>query len=158
MENKLTRRGFLDLATSYGVVGLAAAGLFVCMLSGCVKKDKTTDIPAKALEIKPDRVVVNVKQVSALQKVGGAAKIVHPKLKERIIIVHPSDARYLALSGLCTHRGKPVVYHHQSRELRCVNFGHSRFGLDGALITGPAKQPLKVYRTLYLGGKLEVFL
>lgn len=141
-----------------GVVGLAAAGLCVCVLSGCLKKDKTTIIPAKALVIKPDRVVVDVKRVSVLQKVGGSAKIVHPKLKEQIIIVHPSEARYLALSGLCTHRGKPLMYHHQSLELRCINFGHSRFGMDGALIKGPAKRSLKVYRTLYLGGKLEVFL
>jgi len=143
---------------SLGVVGLAAAGLCVCMLSGCLKKDTTTDIPAKALIIKPDRVVVDVRQVSVLQKVGSAAKFVHPGLKERIIIVHPSDVRYLALSGLCTHRGKALVYHHQSQELRCINFGHSRFGMDGVPISGPAKRPLKVYRTLYLGGKLEVFL
>jgi Rieske Fe-S protein len=158
MDNEISRREFFDRATSLGVVSLMAAGLCICVLSGCLKKDKTTDIPAKAFEIKPDRVVVNVSQVSVLQKVGGSAKIVHPKLSERIIIVHPSDARYLALSGLCTHRGRPVMYHHQSRELRCINFGHSRFGMDGVPKTGPAKRPLKVYRTLYLGGKLEVFL
>jgi Rieske Fe-S protein len=158
MVNEISRRAFLDRTMSLGVVGLAAAGLCVCMLTGCLKKDTTTDIPAKALVIKPDRVVVDVRQVKVLQKVGGSAKIVHPKLKERIIIVHPSDVHYLALSGLCTHRGKPVVYHHQARELRCINFGHSRFGMDGAPIKGPAKRSLKVYRTLYLGGKLEVFL
>ncbi len=158
MDTKISRRGFLEHAMSLGVVGLATAGLCVCMVSGCLKKDKTTEIPAKALVIKPDRVVVDVKQVSVLQKLGGSAKIVHPKLKERIIIVHPSEAQYLALSGLCTHRGKPLAYHHSSKELRCINFGHSRFGMDGIPIKGPAKRPLKVFRTLYLGGILEVFL
>jgi Rieske Fe-S protein len=158
MDNELTRRGFLNRAMTLGVVGITAAGLCVCALTACLKKDKTAVVPAKALEIKPDRVVVNMKHVAALQQVGGSAKLVHPRLKEQIIIVHPSDARYLALSGLCTHRGKPVVFHHDSLELRCINFGHSRFGMDGTPIKGPAKRPLKVYRTLYLGGKLEVFL
>ena len=158
MENKVTRRGFLDRAVSIGVAGLTAAGLCACMLSGCIKKDQTPVIPAKWLEIKKDRVVVSVKGVRALRKVGGAAKIVHPKLKEQIIIVHPSDARFLALSGLCTHRGRAVMYRHSARELQCINYGHSRFGLDGTPLAGPAKRALKVYRTLYLGGKLEVFL
>ena len=158
MDNQVTRRGFLGRTVSLGVVGLTAAGLCVCLLSGCLKKDKTPNISAKWLEIKNDRIVVNVEKVKALKKVGGSAKIAHPKLKERIILIHPSDARYLALEGLCTHRGRPVMYHHASRELRCINYGHSRFQMDGTVIKGPATRALKVYRTLYLGGKLEVFL
>ena len=158
MENEITRRGFLDRAISMSAVGLTAAGLCVCLLSGCLKRDKTAGIPSKWIEIKADRVVVNVAKVKILQKVGGSAKLVHPKLKEPIIVVHPSTVQFLALSGLCTHRGRPVEYHHGANQLRCINFGHSQFGLDGTCIKGPAKRPLKVYRTLYLGGKLEVFL
>ena len=89
------------------------------------------------------------------------ARTLHPRALEiacQLDLATAYDAHYLALAGLCTHRGKPLVYHHASHELRCVNFGHSRFGLDGMPIQGPAKRPLKVYRTLYLGGTLEVFL
>ena len=97
-------------------------------------------------------------KVSKLRRVGGAAKIVHPKLTERIIVVHPTEARYVALSGLCTHRGRPLEYVHAKKQLRCINFGHSRFSLKGEPLGGPASQPLKVFKTLYLAGKLEVFL
>ncbi len=128
------------------------------MASGCLKKDQTPAIPAKWLEIKEDRVVIHVAKVKPLRAVGGAAKFDHPKNRQRIIVVHPSTGSFLALSGLCTHRGRPLEYQQSSRQLRCINFGHSRFGLDGVPIQGPAKQSLTVYRTLYLGGKLEVFI
>ena len=158
MSNRVSRRGFIDRAISLGAVGLTAAGLCVCVASGCLKKDQTPEIPAKWLETKEDRVIIHVQKVKNLRNVGGVAKFDHPKGREKIVVVHPATGRFVALSGLCTHRGRPLEYNHSTRQLRCINYGHSRFGLDGVPLTGPAKRPLKLYRTLYLGGKLEVFL
>lgn len=157
MDKHLSRRGFLDRAVSLGAVGITAAGLCVCMLSGCVSKDRTPSIPAKWLEIKSDRVVIQVENVKALHAVGSAAKFDHPRRKERIIVVRSTAEQFVALSALCTHRGKALEYEAKSQQLRCINFGHSRFGLDGTPLEGPARAALHVYRTLYLAGKLEVF-
>lgn len=158
MANELSRRGFLDTALSVSVIGLTAAGLCLCTLTGCVKKDRTPEIPAKWLQVKKDRVVILVGKVSALRNVGGSAKFTHPKNRTRVIVVHPEPGRYAALSDRCTHRGRPLEYNGKTRRLRCINRGHSEFGLDGAVLKGPAPKPLRVFRTLLLAQTLEVFL
>lgn len=158
MANELSRRGFLDSVLSVSVIGLTAAGLCLCTLTGCVKKDRTPEISAKWLQIKRDRVVVSVSKVSALRNVGGSAKFRHPNKGIRVIIVHPEPERYAALSDRCTHRGKPLEYDHKARRLRCINRGHSEFALNGAVLKGPAPRPLRVFRTLLLAQTLEVFL
>jgi Rieske Fe-S protein len=158
MQNRLTRRGFLDKTVSMGAVGVAAAGLCVCMLSGCIGKDRTPSIPDNCIEVKEDRLVVHLDRVEVLRRVGQAAKLKHPRGKTPIIVVHAAEANFIALSALCTHRSRALEYHPKTRELRCINFGHSRFGLDGIVITGPAKTALRVFRTLLIDGKLEVFV
>lgn len=158
MRHHLTRRGFLDQAMSLGAVGITAAGLCVCVLSGCVGKDRTPSIPANCIEIKEDRLVVHLAKTKILREVGNAAKLHHPRSTEPIMVVHAAQAQYVALSGLCTHRGRALEYDVKSRQLRCINFGHSRFGLDGIVVAGPARSSLQVYRTLFIGGRLEIFV
>lgn len=158
MKNRLTRRRFLDRALSLGAVGITAAGLCVCALSGCVGKDRTPTIPANCIEIKEDRIVVHLSKTNLLKEVGRAAKLSHPKRDKPIIVVHSAAAEYVALSALCTHRGRALEYHPTSKQLRCINFGHSRFGLDGLVLYGPARGSLTVYRTLFIGETLEIFV
>jgi Rieske Fe-S protein len=143
---------------SVGVIGLTAAGLCLCTLTGCVKKDRTPEIPAEWIQVKGDRVIVQLSKVAVLRKIGGSAKFKNPKQDDRVIVVHPGAGRYAALSGLCTHRRRPLEYEHRGRRLRCINRGHSEFGLDGKVLKGPAPRPLRVYKTLLLGQTLEVFL
>jgi len=103
-------------------------------------------------------VVVMVSKVTPLRDVGGSAKFTYPKNGTRVIVVHPEPSRYAALSDRCTHRGRPLEYDHKARRLRCINRGHSEFGLDGTVLKGPAPKPLRVFRTLLLAETLEVFL
>lgn len=158
MRKLFTRRGFLDKTVSAGAVGMTAAGLCVCMLSGCVEKDRTPTIPDNCIEIKGDRIVVHLEKAKLLSGVGAAAKLKHPKSKTPIMVVHTAEANFVALSALCTHRGRALEYHSGTRQLRCINFGHSRFGLDGIVLAGPARASLQVYRTLLIAGRLEIFV
>lgn len=159
MQNRLTRRGFFDTAMSLGAVGISAAGLCVCLLSGCVEKDRTPSLPANCIEIKEGRLVVHLAKAEVLRKVGTAAKLNHPtRSRQPIIVVHARESEYVALSALCTHRGRALEYEPTNRQLRCTNFGHSRFGLDGTVLSGPARASLQVYRTLLIGGRLEIFV
>lgn len=158
MEREITRRGFLERARSFGAVGLTTAGLCVCILAGCAAKDNTPSIPANCVEIKADRVVINLDKARVLGAVGNAAKLDNPRSKERIIVIHAAKGTFVALSALCTHRGRPLQYEAKRQQLRCMNFGHSRFNLEGVPLVGPARVALQAYRTLYLGGMLEVFV
>jgi Rieske Fe-S protein len=157
MSRDINRRSFLERTIALSSISITAAGLCVCALAGCVKKDRTPTIPLKWIEISGSEVRVHVDRVPTLGR-GGAAKIVHTLLPEPIIIIRPAETQFLALSGNCTHRGRPLEYETDAQELRCVNFGHSTFALDGAPKKGPAKRSLKVYKTLYLNGFLEIFL
>jgi Rieske Fe-S protein len=157
MSRNIDRRTFLERTVALGSISITAAGLCVCALAGCVKKDRTPSIPLKWIEISDSELRVNIDRVPSLKR-GGAAKIVHDRLSEPIIIVRPAETRFLALSGNCTHRGRPLEFESEANELRCINFGHSTFALDGSPKKGPAKRALKVYKTLYLNGYLEIFL
>jgi len=152
------RRSFMERSVALGTLSLTAAGLCVCALAGCVKQDRTPVIESRWLEVSASEIRVQVKNVPALQR-PGAAKVVHERLPEPIIVIRASDeARFIACSGNCTHRGRPLEYASAVQELRCINFGHSTFALDGIPKKGPAKRSLRLYKTLYLNGVLEVFL
>lgn len=155
---EFNRRSFLERSIALGSLSLTAAGLCVCALAGCVKQDRTPVIESRWLEVSENEIRVQVGQVSALLR-PGAAKVVHGRLSEPIIIIRASDEpRFIACSGNCTHRGRPLEYASANQELRCINFGHSTFALDGSPKKGPAKRSLRIYKTLYLNGVLEIFL
>jgi nitrite reductase/ring-hydroxylating ferredoxin subunit len=158
MDSRFTRRSFLERSLSVGAIGITAAGICVCALSGCVKPDRTPVISSEWLEIRDSEIVVKVRQVEPLKRIGGSAKIVHSRLSEPIIVLRPTEGQYLAFSDKCTHRGRPLEYVHSVKELRCINFGHSVFNLDGSPVKGPAKRPLRLYKTLLLQDSLEIFI
>jgi Rieske Fe-S protein len=156
MEGPISRRTFFDRACAIGAISLTAAGL--CVLSSCLRKDRTPVVPAEWVVVQEGRVIATVSRVAVLREVGAAAKILHPRLSGPIIVVRPDEKQFLAFSGTCTHRGRPLEYNHALRELRCINHGHSRFALDGAVKQGPARTPVRAYKTLFHDGTLAIFL
>jgi cytochrome b6-f complex iron-sulfur subunit len=124
-----SRRRFLrQAATAVGGLALLPT-LAVAAEQGQVKdKDKEVVVPL------PDS--------SAHKKVGGSVIVETPD--DKIIIAHTGDATYVACSAICTHRGCLVEYQSESQQFFCPCH-QSRFALDGKVLRGPARKPLREY-------------
>jgi nitrite reductase/ring-hydroxylating ferredoxin subunit len=81
---------------------------------------------------------------AALTKVDGSLVVSAPK--DSIIVVRTSDTAAQAMSDVCTHAGCGVRYDHVNRVFSCPCHG-SRYSLTGAVLQGPATQPLVRYQT-----------
>ncbi|MCD6497947.1 MAG: Rieske (2Fe-2S) protein [Deltaproteobacteria bacterium] len=155
-----SRRGFLTQSLTISLIGLtAAAGVCLCGVSGCQhRKANTPVIALEHIHVMRGRLSLDIGKIGPLTKVGGSAKVVLPHMNDQILIARYASDGYAALSNRCTHRGAEVEYVPKDQVLRCVNYGHSVYRLNGSVFRGPAPRPLRVYRTLLFGGNLEVFL
>lgn len=66
-----------------------------------------------------------------------------PQLSEPVLIVRRPDQTYIALQMKCTHMGASLKVEN-NQEIKC-NLHGSRFTLDGQVMRGPAKKPLKTF-------------
>lgn len=78
----------------------------------------------------------------ALANVGGA--VVVASSAGNLIVVRSSMTEVAALSARCTHQGTTVAYTPTTMKLDCPSHG-AQFSLTGAVLMGPAMQPLKTY-------------
>jgi len=72
-----------------------------------------------------------------------------------IIIANTGNNEYLAVASACTHMGCKVSYSTESGNFPCGCHG-SEFSTTGAVITGPATEPLKKYLISKEGEKLII--
>lgn len=77
--------------------------------------------------------------------------------KQLGVIVVSSGGSLAALNPSCTHKGCDVDWKGDSGEFVCPCHG-SKFGVDGAVITGPANAPLPVYEFKQEGDLVKVKL
>jgi cytochrome b6-f complex iron-sulfur subunit len=59
----------------------------------------------------------------------------------RFVVARPTEGEVVAFSAACTHQGTPVVAD-GGLGLRCPNHGSRFDGTDGAVLQGPATEPL----------------
>lgn len=80
-------------------------------------------------------------EVASLRDIGrDEGKTVRVK-GERLAVYRDGGGSLHAVSSVCTHLGCLVKFNHAERTWDCPCHG-SRFGVDGAVITGPATEPL----------------
>lgn len=141
-EEKISRRGFIDwvvkgglLATLAGMVLPALAYLWPVMRRG----------PAKEF--------IEVGKENEFA-VGDSKKIV---LGSTVLLVIRTEKGFKAFSAICTHLGCIVVWEPQKGQIACPCHA-GFFDLEGNAISGPPKQPLSVYSTSILDGKVFIKL
>ena len=93
---------------------------------------------------------------AALSSPGGVVRVVVGE-DTRILLVRGGDGGLQALSMSCTHFGSDLGYDGGASELACPSHG-SRFSLDGAVIEGPADEPLERWNVSEEGGVILVDL
>jgi len=62
-----------------------------------------------------------------------------------VLIVRTAPNDYVAVSAKCTHEGTQLVYRTADKQFYCP-LDLSRFDLTGAVVSGPATQPLTRYK------------
>ena len=155
-----SRRSFLRGGVALGLLGLTAvAGVCLCSMGGCKRNQvKIPVVAVEAVTVVRGKVSIDLNRVEPLQKVGGSARLVHPRIPDELLIARYQDNAFAAVSDRCTHRGGQIVYRPRDHLFVCSNYGHSVFRLSGQVVRGPAPRPLPAYRTLLVGNILEVFI
>jgi Rieske Fe-S protein len=131
------RREFLVKAS-------AIAGGVVLSLSGLSAARGQKDDP-KSADTAADDLVLKLDASSALNKVGGTQTF--DTKSGKIIVVHTGEMNFAAFSAKCTHKGGPLEYDAATKQLTCPWHGSRFDSATGAVVKGPAKQPLPAYAT-----------
>ncbi len=136
----MERREFLSF------VGLGAT-VAVCSycLSGCTVPDPGITGPSN-VDFTLD---LTAPGNNALRAVGGFL------YNDGIIIAHVPNG-YVAVSQACTHQGATISYDLANNCFTCPAHG-SRFGLDGAVLNGPAQSRLSTYNAVLNGNSLHIY-
>ena len=134
-----------------GAVGLAV--LTTCAGCGLFRSLSDPDVvlPAGTATIR-----LQGADHAALSSPGGVVRIVVGD-DTRIRLVRGKDGAIQALSMSCTHFGSDLGYDGDAGVLACPSHG-SRFSLDGAVIEGPADEPLERWGVTEEGGLITVEL
>ena len=101
---------------------------------------------------------IKIDQVSELQQPGGAVYLTGNGLKDPILVVSDVEGSYHSFSNRCTHFGRKLDPVPGKQILRCCSVNHSTFDYQGNNLSGPAKRPIKVYRTELNSGNLLIFI
>ena len=145
-----TRREFLGRSAVL-VIGTTSC---LCGLGGCAtftKIGNTPPIPEDAFsfEAESNRVEVDLGKVPELAEPGGSVKIRDSALPDPLIIARAADGTYVVASIECPHRGVEVEYQPEKGVFECASLGSSDFAADGSRLSGPAKNPLRVFRSSF---------
>ena len=104
--------------------------------------------PCARSEVSPEVVgstaVFQLSKFPALQTRGSALQVCLPAFGGPLLVIAMPDGTYSAVNPTCTHQGCLVDYQPADNQLHCPCHG-SAYQADGALINGPATQPLKKY-------------
>jgi nitrite reductase/ring-hydroxylating ferredoxin subunit len=137
-----TRREFLRHAFATAVCGLLALSLPGC---GGVQVLRTTSAAG--------RILVRREELDVFAAEGKAFAVDAPELEAPLLLFRGEDGAYRALSSECTHQKCRL---NPSRSfLTCPCHG-SVFDLDGNVVRGPAREPLRVFPVRAVDGGVEI--
>ena len=118
----------------------------------------TPEIPPASFTIQGAVLIIDLQRAPELRKSGAAVRVVDLERKVNLIVVHPAKNRFAALDRSCTHGGAQVVYNGHNQTVQCTSWGHSEFALDGTVLGGTAKRPVRAYGIRRAGDRLEIVL
>lgn len=125
--------------------GAATAGALVLgAKSQAAKSTTVVETKTAAETAASNELSLPLKTNAALAKIGGS--VVVEAAGDKIIVAHVAAETFAACSAVCTHKGCDVEYEHEAKQFICPCHG-ARFSLDGKVLQGPAKKPLRSYST-----------
>lgn len=118
----------------------------------------TEEAPAGSFSLTGRTLTINLQLARALDRSGGAVKIIDPAHRLNLLVVQSARGRFHALERSCTHGGAQVIYNRRNKTVRCTSWGHSEFALDGTVLGGSAKLPLGTWPAVRIGRQLRIEL
>ena len=141
-SHPLARRAFVG-----GGVGL--------VLTGCAGSAERWE--AKPVPVGEGGVVeLDVKDFPELVTPGGLVALTPGRARRPVLVQRIEDDKVRVLSLRCTHLGCTVRWDNEEQVLRCPCHG-SRFDDRGAVVEGPAKEALPVYRSELQGTLMRFY-
>jgi len=138
----LDRRGFIAACAS-GACALAASSTSCASLA---------TRPVTAVD---GVIALAFSEYPELTRPGGAARILPDGARDPLLVLARPDGQLTVLSTTCTHRGCAVET--RGEQLVCPCHG-STYDRNGAVLRGPAEQPLHKYQTRAVAGGVEIIV
>ncbi len=101
---------------------------------------------------------VDLEQIPLLKEKGKGVRLERKDLAEKILLVHGEDDQFHALQNKCSHGGRCLDPDPGTESVQCCSVGKSSFGYEGHLISGSAKEDVKVYPVTRKNGTLTIEL
>lgn len=143
-EARESRRRFLQRGALAGgglVLGLAGRGAIAAEANAT---QNATGADSTQATQTPSEIVLKLGEHKELSLVG-SSQIIETR-DDKIIVARTEEAKFVACSAVCTHKGCLVVYDHPNKQFACPCH-KARYSLDGQVVRGPARLPLKQYST-----------
>jgi nitrite reductase/ring-hydroxylating ferredoxin subunit len=118
---------------------------------------ETPELAPDKWRIEGDTIRIDLSETPQLTADGGAVYLNGKELPYPVL-VFKQDSSYLAVSNRCTHMGRKIDPVPGKPELRCCSVSHSRYDLNGNVISGPASGSLDRYEVILSGEALEIRL
>jgi len=124
----------------------ASAACACAVATGCVAN------PAPVFDAGVDH---SIPLPAALSETGSQVKVRLPNVPEPVLIVR-TKVGFNGTTGICSSSARTELqYMPEEGILQCLGCG-SQFKLDGSVVRGPAKMPLKSYAVDLQGDKLKI--
>ena len=138
----LDRRGFI-VACASGACALAASSAACASLA---------TRPVTAVN---GVIALQFSEYPELTRPDGVARILPDGARDPLLVLARSDGQHTVLSTVCTHRGCAVES--RGEQLVCPCHG-STYDRNGAVLRGPAEQPLRRYQSRAIPGGVEIIV
>ena len=124
----------------------ASAACACAIATGCVSN------PAPTIDAGVDHAI---QMPAALSEPGTQVKVRLPNVSEPVLVVR-TKIGFNGTQGICSSSNRTELqYMPEDGVIQCLGCG-SQFKLDGTVMRGPAKQPLKSYAVDLQGDKLKI--
>jgi nitrite reductase/ring-hydroxylating ferredoxin subunit len=118
---------------------------------------KTQPLDQGLWNVRGSEITIDVKNIPELQKSDGAVYLKGQTLSVPVLVVRRQDNSYLCVENRCTHMGRKLDPE-PGGILRCCSVSHATYDDQGNKLTGPAKGPVRIYRSREIDGKLVIDL
>lgn len=99
---------------------------------------------------------IDLKRAPELSEPGGTIRLEGNGLLERVLVFHGYDGQFHALKNKCTHMGRRLDLLDGTEQVRCCSVSKSTYDYAGQVISGRAKDAVKVFQVSNEGGILKI--